>query len=62
MYANNICALMNKSNTTSNNIGNEKWKCDTCIILEMLDCMYGLSNCGFCFDEARQYLNFPVTI
>ncbi len=29
MYGNNVCALimlMNKSNTKSNNIGNEKWK------------------------------------
>ncbi len=39
MYGNNVYALMNKSNTTSNNIGNEKWKCK--IILEMLDCLYG---------------------
>ncbi len=30
--------LMKKSNTTSHNIGNEKWKCN--IILEMLDCLY----------------------
>ncbi len=44
MYGNNVCALMNKSNTTSKNIGNEKWKCN--IILEMLDCFYGLSDCG----------------
>ncbi len=34
-----VCALMNKSNTKSINIGNEKWKCN--IILEMLDCLYG---------------------
>ncbi len=33
---------MNKSNTKSNNSGNEKWKCN--IILEMLDCLYGLSD------------------
>ncbi len=33
MYGNNICVLMNKSNTKSNNIGNQKWKCN--VILEM---------------------------
>ncbi len=49
MYGNNVCALMNKSNTTSNNICNEKWKCT--IILEILDCLYGLSVCGFSIDE-----------
>ncbi len=55
MYGNNFCALMKKSNTKSNNIGNEKWKCN--IILEMLDCLYGLSDCGLSIDEARQCLN-----
>ncbi len=45
MYANNVCASMNKLNTTSNNTGNDKWKCN--IILEMLDCLYGLSDSGF---------------
>ncbi len=44
MYGNSVCALMNKSNTTSNNIGNEKRKCN--IILEMLDCLYDLSDCA----------------
>ncbi len=28
MYGNNVCALKKKSNTKSNNIGNEKWKCN----------------------------------
>ncbi len=28
-----VCALMNKSNTKSDNIGNKKWKC--IIILEL---------------------------
>ncbi len=51
MYGDNVCALMNQSNTKSNNIGNEKWKCN--IILEMLECLYGLSDCGLSFDEAR---------
>ncbi len=60
MYENNICALMNKSNTTSNNIGNEKWKC--IIILEMLDCLYGLSDCGFSIDEVSQCLTYAATI
>ncbi len=60
MYGDNICALMNKSNTKSNNIGNEKWKCN--IILEMLDCLYGLSDCGLSIDEARQCLTYVATI
>ncbi len=60
MYGNNVSALMNKSNTKSNNIGNEKWKCN--IILEMLDCLYGLSDCGLSIDEARQCLPYAATI
>ncbi len=60
MYGNNVCALMNKSNTKSNNINNEKWKCN--IILEMLDCLYGLSDCGLIIDEARQCLTYAATI
>ncbi len=60
MYGNNVCALMNKSNTTSNNIRNAKWKCN--IILEMLECLYGLSDCGFSIDEVRQFLPYAATI
>ncbi len=60
MYGNNVCALMNKSNTKSNNIGNEKWKCN--IILEMLDCLYSLSDCGLSIDEVRQCLTYAATI
>ncbi len=60
MYENNVCALMNKSNTTSNNICNEKWKCN--IVLEMLDCLYGLSDCGFSIGEVKQWLTFAATI
>ncbi len=60
MYGNNVCALMNKLNTTSNNIGNEKWKCN--IILEMLDCLSGLSDFGFSIDEVRQCLTYAATI
>ncbi len=60
MYGNNVCALMNKSNKKSNNIGNEKWKCN--IILEMLDCLYGLSDCGLSIDEVRQCLTCAATI
>ncbi len=59
MYGNNVCALMDKSNTTSYNIGNEKWKCD--VILEMLDCLYGLNNCGLSIDEVRQCLTYAAT-
>ncbi len=57
---NNVCALMNKSNTKYIDIGNEKWKCN--IILEMLDCLYGLSDCGLSIDEARQCLTYAATI
>ncbi len=62
MYGNNVCALMNMSYTctTSNSIANEKWKCN--IILEMLHCLYGLSDCGFSFDEERQCLTYAATI
>ncbi len=60
MYGNNVCALMNKSNIKSNNIGNEKWKCN--IILEMLDCLHGLSDYGLSINEARQYLTYDATI
>ncbi len=60
MYGNNVCALMNKSNTTSNNIGNEKRKCH--IILEMIHCLYGLSDCGLSIDEAKQCLTYAATI
>ncbi len=60
MYGNNVCVLMNKSNTKSNNTGNEKWKCD--IILEMLDCLYGLNGCGLSIDKARQCLTYAATI
>ncbi len=59
MYGNNVCGLINKSNTTSNNIGNEKWKYT--IILELLDCLYCLSDCGFSIGEARQCLTYTAT-
>ncbi len=51
---------MNKSYKTINNIGNEQWKCN--IILEMLDCLYGLSDCDFSIDEARQCQTYAATI
>ncbi len=57
MCGNNICALMNKSNTTSNNIGNEKWKCNI-----ILDCLYGLSDCDSSISELRQSLTYAATI
>ncbi len=55
-----VSPLMNKSNTKSNNNRNEKWKCN--FILEMLDCMYDLSNCGQSIDEVRQWLNYAAAI
>ncbi len=60
MHGNNVCALMNKSNTKTNNIGDEKWKCN--IILEMLHCLYGLSECGLSIDEPIQCLTYAATI
>ncbi len=51
---------MSKSNTKSNNIGYEKWKSN--IILEMLDCLYGLSDYGLSIDEARQWRTYAATI
>ncbi len=35
-------------------------KCN--IILEMPDCLYGLSDCGLSTDEARQCLTYAATI
>ncbi len=32
----------------------EQWKCD--IILELRDCIYGFSNCGLSYDEAKYCL------
>ncbi len=58
MYRNNVCALMNKCNIKSNNISKEKWKCN--IILEMLDWLYSLSNCGFSIDEGKHCLIYAV--
>ncbi len=58
MYGNDVCALMNKSNTKSNNICIEKWN----IILEMLDCLYGLCDCGLSIDEVRQCLTYADKI
>ncbi len=60
MYGIIFVLLMNKSNTTSNNIVNKKWKYN--IILEMLDCLYGLSDYGLSIDEARQCLTYAATI
>ncbi len=60
MYGNNVCTLMNKSNAKSNDNGNEKWKCN--IILEMLDCLYGLSDGGLSIDEVRQCLTYAARI
>ncbi len=53
-------ACVAASITKSNNIGNEKWKCN--IILEMLDCLYGLSDCRLSIDEVRQCLTYAATI
>ncbi len=60
MYGNNVCALMIKSNTKTNNIGNAKWKCN--IILQMLDCLYGLSDYGLSIDEVKLCLTYAATI
>ena len=60
IYVINVYALMNKLNIKSNNIDKEKWKCN--IILEILECMYGLSNCGISIDEARHCLIYASTM
>ncbi len=32
-------------------VPDEQWKCD--LILELKDCIYGLSNCGLSYEEAK---------
>ncbi len=40
--------------TGFNALPHEQYKC--CMILELTDCMYGFSNCGLCYEEAKYCL------
>ncbi len=40
--------------TGFNALPGELWKCD--MILELTDCIYGFSNCGLRYEEAKYYL------
>ncbi len=46
--------LMKIAYTGFNALPDELWKCD--MILELADCMYGFSNCGLSYEEAKYCL------
>jgi len=48
----NACYLMKKCYMENNDLNGEEWKCD--MIVELLDCMYGLKNCGLSNEEAKE--------
>ncbi len=47
-------SLMRIVDTGFNALPDEKWKCDR--ILELTDCIYGFSNCGLSYEEAKYCL------
>ncbi len=46
--------LMKIAYTGYNALHDELWKCD--MILELTDCIYGFSNCGLSYEEAKYCL------
>ncbi len=46
--------LMKIAYTGFNALPDEQWKCD--MILELTDCIYGFSNCGLSYEEAKYCL------
>jgi hypothetical protein len=52
----NASMLMRKAYMCTGSIPDEMWKCD--MILELTDCIYGISNCGLSNDEAKQCVHF----
>ncbi len=46
--------IMKIAYTGFNSIPDEQWKCD--MILELIDCMYVLSNCSLSYEEAKYCL------
>ncbi len=46
--------LMKIDYTSVNALPDEQWKCD--MILELTDCIYGFSNCGLSYEEAKYCL------
>lgn len=47
---------MNVSYYGRNCLPNEQWKCD--MILELLNCMYGLSQCGLSYQQTKECLHY----
>ncbi len=50
--------LMKIAYASCNALPDELWKCD--MILELTDCIYGFSNCGLSYEEAK-YCLFHVS-
>ncbi len=46
--------LMKIANISVNALPDEQWKCN--MILELTDCIYGFSNCGLSYEEAKYCL------
>ncbi len=46
--------LMKIAYTAFNALPDEQWKCD--MILELTDCIYGFTNCGLRYEEAKYCL------
>jgi hypothetical protein len=52
----NASMLMKNAYICASSIPDEMWKCD--MILELTDCMYGISKCGLSNEEAKQCVQF----
>ncbi len=45
--------------TGFNALPDEQWKCE--MILELTDCIYGFSNCGLSYEEAKYCLFYVAS-
>ncbi len=52
--------LMNIAYIGFNALPGELWRCD--MILELTDCIYGFSNCGLSYEEAKYCLCLPCSL
>ena len=50
---------MKKSYMAKNVIDGEEWKCN--LVLEMIDCVYGLKYCGLSNEEAKDCMYYVAT-
>ncbi len=50
----NASNLMKIAYTGINALPDEQWHCD--MILELTDCIYGFSNCGLSYEDAKYSL------